>query len=145
MATAAAQARCDFVIVCAGAPKRSMGWYHCQQLLDGEVPGARLADVVEPWLMGGGAGGAGSADFGAWRSTAEARGVRFWASVAELPSAADRESPNPRVALIAGRAADCPALFEAVLAHGVDHICLENQPSDGEHEGGGEGGGLLAF
>ena len=46
--------------------------------------------------------------------------MRFWSAVADLPSA-----EAPRVALIAGRASDCPALFEQALGAGVSHIFLE--------------------
>ena len=144
-------ATCDYAVICSGAPKRGMGelfsfcfrqdrvarhcacwanrtaaaavssgWYHAAQLLSGEIQGARLSDVVEPWFLGGGAGTPGCAEFDAWRIEAEAQGVRFCASIADLPSA-----EAPRVALIAGRASDCPALFEQALGAGVSHIFLE--------------------
>jgi hypothetical protein len=99
---------------------RLAGWYHACQLLNGEVDGAKLTDVVEPWFMGGGAGTPGCAEFEAWRVEAEGKGVRFWASVSDLPS-----TEAPRVALIAGRASDCPSLFEAAICAGVNHIFLE--------------------
>lgn len=90
------------------------------QLLNGEIEGAKLTDVVEPWFMGAGAGSPGSSEFEAWKAEAEGKGVRFCASVADLPT-----TEAPRVALIAGRAADCPALFEAAIEAGVNHIFLE--------------------
>lgn len=96
------------------------GWYHAKQLLDGEIEGAKLTDVVEPWFLGAGAGSPGSSEFEAWKTEAEGKGVRFCASVTDLPT-----TEAPRVALIAGRAADCPALFEAALGAGVSHIFLE--------------------
>lgn len=96
------------------------GWYHATQLLNGEIAGAKLTDVVEPWFMGAGVGSPGSSDFEAWKADAEAKGVRFCAAVGDLPS-----SEAPRVALIAGRAADCPALFAAAIGAGVNHIFLE--------------------
>lgn len=40
---------CDFVVICTGAPHRGMGWYHATQLLAADVPGAKLAAIVEPW------------------------------------------------------------------------------------------------
>eukprot|EP01051_Picozoa_sp_SAG22_P006255 SAG22_NODE_403_length_11012_cov_12.141024_7_plen_118_part_00 len=61
----------EFVVVCTGAPHRGMGWYHSQQLLAGEVPGAKLTAVVEPWFLGGGADGEHSAAFKAFRAEAE--------------------------------------------------------------------------
>ena len=70
--------------------------------------------------MGAGAGSPGSSEFEAWKAEAEAKGVRFCANVADLPS-----TDAPRVALIAGRAGDCPALFEAAIGVGVKHIFLE--------------------
>ena len=111
----------EFVVVCLGAPGRGMGWYHSTQLLGGEVPRARLGAVVEPWFMGEGSGAEHADSFAAFRSEAEAEhGVKFCASVEELPSAV-----GPRVALIAARAADFPPLFSAVLVKGFDHIYLE--------------------
>ena len=111
----------EFVVVCLGAPGRGMGWYHSTQLLAGEVPRARLGAVVEPWFMGEGSGAEHADSFATFRSEAEAEhGVKFCASVEELPSAV-----GPRVALIAARAADFPPLFSAVLEKGFDHIYLE--------------------
>ena len=66
------------------------GWYHSKQLLAGEIPGAALTDVVEPWFLGDGAGTPGSEDFAAWRAEAEAAGVRFWPSVSHLRGRASR-------------------------------------------------------
>ena len=76
--------------------------------------------MVEPWFLGDGAGTPGSEDFAAWRAEAEAAGVRFWPSVSHLPA-----QSGPRVALIAGRAGDCPALFSEAIEAGVSHIFLE--------------------
>ena len=50
---------------------------------------------MEPWFLVGGAGGPGAADFDSWRAEAEAAGVRFWASIGELP-----KPESPRVVLI---------------------------------------------
>ena len=49
----------DVALVGCGMPGRGMGWYHAKQILDGEVPSAKLTDVVEPWFLGGGADGPG--------------------------------------------------------------------------------------
>jgi len=48
-------AACDVILIGCGVPKRGMGWYHAKQLLDGDVPSARLTTVVEPWFLGQGA------------------------------------------------------------------------------------------
>ena len=111
-----------YVVVGCGCPGRGMGWFHCRQLLEGRVPNATLTDIVEPWFLGPGAGSPGSSEFAAFREEAESKhGVRFWASVGEMPAATGR----CRVALIAARAGDCPKLFEAAIASGVQHIYLE--------------------
>ena len=98
-----------------------MGWYHSKQLLDGEIVGAHLGAVVEPWFLGGGADSEQAADFRRFRQDAEQNhGVTFVRTVEELLAAT-----GPRVALIAARAEDFPPLFHAALAAGVDHIYLE--------------------
>ena len=108
---------CEFVVICTGAPHRGVGWYHSTQLLAGEVAGARLAAVVEPWFMGEGADAEHSSEWTAFRVAAEASdGVSFVRTVEELPAAS-----GPRVALIAARAADFPALFHAALDKVFDH------------------------
>ena len=53
----------EVALVGCGMPGRGMGWYHAKQILDGEVPSAKLTDVVEPWFLGGGADGPGGAEF----------------------------------------------------------------------------------
>jgi hypothetical protein len=112
-------ARCDFAIIGCGAPNRGMGWFHARQLLSGETPSARLTDIVEPWFLGAGAGSPGSEDFEAFRTDAEAQGVRFHSRVEEMPQGA------AHVALIAARSADCPSLFAASIEKGCQHIYLE--------------------
>ena len=111
----------EFVVICTGAPHRGMGWYHATQLLAGEVSGARLTAVVEPWFLGDGAAGEHGPAFAAFRAEAEqAHGVSFFRTVEELQPRA-----GPRVKLIAARADDFPPLFHAALAQGFDHIYLE--------------------
>eukprot|EP01048_Picozoa_sp_COSAG05_P000983 COSAG05_NODE_31_length_28416_cov_170.150652_6_plen_64_part_00 len=44
--------------------------------------------------------------------------MRFHSSIQDMPE-------GPDVALIAARAPDCPALFEASIAKGCSHIYLE--------------------
>eukprot|EP00420_Gonyaulax_spinifera_P028903 CAMPEP_0197895032 /NCGR_PEP_ID=MMETSP1439-20131203/36279_1 /TAXON_ID=66791 /ORGANISM="Gonyaulax spinifera, Strain CCMP409" /LENGTH=87 /DNA_ID=CAMNT_0043515429 /DNA_START=77 /DNA_END=337 /DNA_ORIENTATION=+ len=77
-------------VVCCGAPKRGMGWYHCKQLLDGRVDGAKLTDVVEPWFLGGGKDSPPAKEFAEW---AEANpSVTFHASIEDMP-----EVTSPRL------------------------------------------------
>jgi predicted dehydrogenase len=113
---------CAFVVVCTGAPHRGMGWYHSMQLLRGEVRGAHLAAIVEPWFLGDGSTAEYSADFAAFKEVAERQGVSFFQRVEELPP---QSAQTRRVALIASRAADFPPLFQATVARGFDHIYLE--------------------
>jgi len=44
----------EVVLVGCGAPLRGMGWYHAVQMLNDDVPHAKLCHVVEPWFLGGG-------------------------------------------------------------------------------------------
>jgi hypothetical protein len=44
----------EVVLVGCGAPLRGMGWYHAVQMLNDDVPSAKLCHVVEPWFLGGG-------------------------------------------------------------------------------------------
>ena len=44
----------EVVLVGCGAPLRGMGWYHAVQMLNDEVPHAKLCYVVEPWFLGAG-------------------------------------------------------------------------------------------
>lgn len=75
-------------------------------------------------FLGGGAEGEQAEGFKAFRAEAEASaGVAFCRTVEELPEKL-ADAP-PRVALIAARAVDFPALFHAALAKGFDHIYLE--------------------
>ena len=41
---------------------------HAKQILDGDVPSAKLTDIVEPWFLGGGADGPGGAEFAAFKA-----------------------------------------------------------------------------
>jgi len=49
-----APGQAEVVLVGCGCPLRGMGWYHAVQMLNGEVPHAKLCYVVEPWFMGAG-------------------------------------------------------------------------------------------
>ena len=44
----------EVVLVGCGCPLRGMGWYHAVQMLNDEVPHAKLCHVVEPWFLGPG-------------------------------------------------------------------------------------------
>lgn len=117
-------AKASVVVVCSGAPKRGMGWYHATQVLEGRCPSASLTDVVEPfYLSDAGASAPGAKDFAEWRSALEKEhGVRFHSKVADVPSLAEGEK---RLAIIAGRTGDNPALFRACLVAGCSVIYLE--------------------
>ena len=112
------------------APIKSMGAYHAIQILDGRVPDAELAYVVEPWYMSEAATGAsatakppGYDEFFDWKEEQETkRGIRFFATVAEVPPPAEHEL---RLAVISARTADNPALLEACVGAGCGAIFLE--------------------
>jgi len=108
----------DVTVVCCGAPKRGMGWYHCKQLLDDRVDGARLTDVVEPWFLGGGKDSPAAAEFKEW--TDGLTGVNFYATIGEMP-----DITGPKLVIICGRTADNPKLFKAAIDRGFTHVYLE--------------------
>ena len=118
----------DVVLVGCGCPKRGMGWYHLTQLL--EMPNARMKAVVEPWYLGAGGSAPGAAEFMAMKTELEAKGVAFYASLADMPAAT-----GPTCALIAGRTADNPKFFAQCVEKGVQNIYLEKPgaPSVGAH------------
>jgi len=133
MSSAATEPKCGIVIIGFGAPLRSMGWYHAKNVVDGEVPNAAVTDIVEPWLLGGGKDSADGAAFLGW--AAQHPEINFHASIAALPPPAE-----PRLAVIAARAADCPRLFREVLetpSVQCSHVFLEKPgaASVGELEG----------
>ncbi|KAJ1448527.1 hypothetical protein M885DRAFT_555735 [Pelagophyceae sp. CCMP2097] len=110
----------DVALIGCGAPGRGMGWYHASQMLDGEVPSAKLTDIVEPWFLGAGAGSPGSADFEAFRKTAEARGVKFHATVGAMAKPSGK-----KLAIVSTRTADMPRIVTEAIAAGLTHIFLE--------------------
>jgi predicted dehydrogenase len=107
----------DVCVVCSGAPKRGMGWYHCKQLFDNRVKGARLTDVVEPWFLGKGKGS--NADFEEWQKTAQ--GIAFHEKISEVPIPAGA----PKLAIICCRTMDAPRIFREAVDHGFTHVYLE--------------------
>jgi len=108
------------VLVGCGVPKRGMGWYHGQQMLDGDVPSAKLTAVVEPWFLGAGADSPPGEAFKAWADDMSAKhGTQFTKDLSDLSIEA------PCIALISGRTADNPRLLKEVIAAGCTHVYLE--------------------
>lgn len=105
------------VIIGAGVPKRSMGHYHAKQFLDGPVAGARLAHVVEPYLLGKGKSSPEAAVFREW--AASVRNVTFHPCVNNLPP-----PTGSRLAFVCGRTGENPELFTQIVPH-CSHVYLE--------------------
>ena len=109
----------EVTLVCCGAPKLSMGWFHLTQLLADER--ATVRAVVEPWFLGAGKGKPGSEAFE--KLVADNPSVTFCASIADVPQP---EEPHPsQLFLIAGRTCDAPRLFDEALKWGATHIYVE--------------------
>merc|ERR1719401_558614 len=108
----------DVTMVCCGAPKRSMGWYHCKQLIEPGMSKVRLAHIVEPFFMGQGKSLPAADDFCTWASSTAKADVH-----SEIPA-----MPKPghtSLAVICGRTADNPKLFKQAVDHGFKYIYLE--------------------
>merc|ERR1719282_132713 len=99
------------IVVGCGEPKKSMGWFHLQQLAVN--PKAELLAVVEPWFLGGGAGSLGATAFGRMRAELGRThpACKFHASVLEVAIPSDG---RPVLALVAGRTCDAPSIFDAL-------------------------------
>jgi predicted dehydrogenase len=111
---------CDVVLVGCGVPKRGMGWYHAKQMIEGDVPSAKLTTVCEPWFLGAGADSPPGKEFNAWADEMKSNhGIKFCASVADM------EINGPTLALISGRTADNPKLLKEVIEAGCTHVYLE--------------------
>jgi predicted dehydrogenase len=95
-----------------------MGWYHCRQILQGEVTGSFLANVVEPWFLGPGKEAPFATDFGAW--SASLPSVAFHSSLQSMP-----EQTGQNLVMICGRTADNPKLFKQAIDRGFSHVYLE--------------------
>jgi len=121
----------DVALVGCGVPGRGMGWYHARQIIDGEVPSAKLTGVVEPWVMGGGADGPGGAEFAAFKAEVEPKGVKFHSSIGGMAKAS-----GPKMAMVCTRTADMPACVGEILDNGCSHVFLEKPgaPTVGELE-----------
>lgn len=120
----------EVALVGCGVPGRGMGWYHAKQILEGDVPSAKLTDIVEPWFLGGGASGPGGAEFAAFKAAYP--DVRFHASIADMP-----KPTGKKMAMICSRTADMPNFFSEIVENGCSHIFLEKPgaPTVGELEG----------
>lgn len=105
-----------------------MGWYHCKQMLDGDVPSAQLTDVVEPYLLGEGKDTPAGQEFAQFVEENKDR-VRFHQNVSDLPAC-----DSKKLALISGRTAENPLRFSQVVETGCTHVFLEKPgaPSVGE-------------
>jgi len=112
--------QCDVILVGCGVPKRGMGWYHAKQMLEGDVPSAKLTAVVEPYFLGPGADSPPGKVFNEWAEEMAGKyGTTFAKDVSEL------EIKAPCIALISGRTADNPRLLKEVIAAGCTHVYLE--------------------
>lgn len=108
----------EVAVVGCGAPKRGMGWYHCKQLLDGRVAGAKLVDIVEPWFLGKGKETPLAEEFTSWAATYPDLGLH--ASIGESPLINGK-----KLAIICCRTADNPRIVNEAVEHGFTHIYLE--------------------
>jgi len=123
--------KCDVWLIGCGVPKRGMGWYHAQQLLDGDIDSGTLTAVVEPYFLGAGAESPPGIKFAEWAAEMGGKyGTAFCKSVDEL------EVTGPTLALISGRTADNPRLLKEVIDLGVSAVYLEKPgaPTVGELE-----------
>ncbi|KAJ8599129.1 hypothetical protein CTAYLR_006358 [Chrysophaeum taylorii] len=121
----------EVALVGCGVPGRGMGWYHAKQIIDGEVPSAKLTDVVEPWFLGGGASGPGGSEFAEFKKAVEPTGVRFHESFATMP-----KPDGKKMAMICTRTADMPKYVTDSIENGISHVFLEKPgaPTVGELE-----------
>jgi len=118
---AASPGQAEVVLVGCGAPNRGMGWYHAVQMLEGRCPSASLDYIIEPWFLGPGATSPGGPEFNEWaEASKKAHGTVFGTSIKDLPA-----PKEPRCALISGRTADNPRLFQECVEAGCKTIFLE--------------------
>eukprot|EP00548_Thalassiothrix_antarctica_P004125 CAMPEP_0194144836 /NCGR_PEP_ID=MMETSP0152-20130528/13839_1 /TAXON_ID=1049557 /ORGANISM="Thalassiothrix antarctica, Strain L6-D1" /LENGTH=364 /DNA_ID=CAMNT_0038844849 /DNA_START=6 /DNA_END=1100 /DNA_ORIENTATION=- len=113
------------IVVGCGCPGRSMGHYHCYQILEQtSCPSTSLKYVVEPWYMSkNGKSSAGGDIFETWReATEKQKGIKFFQSVEEVPACIDGER---RMAIISARTSENPQLFTQCLSIGCHTIYLE--------------------
>jgi len=105
----------DAVFVGCGIPKRSMGWVHLYQCMNGQIPHANVVAAVDSWLLGPGRNS--SEDF---KKLQESSSFSFFQTVDELPR------PNkPSIAVVSTRTPDMPDAVNAIIDKGFSHIYLE--------------------
>ena len=114
----------NYAIIGCGVEGRGMGWYHALQLLNGEIPRARLSDVVEPFFLGAGKDLPPGKAFAEMAEKWKAKGVQFHASV-DSGSLFSGATSSTKIALIAGRTCDNPGFFRQAIKAGATHILLE--------------------
>ena len=86
-------------------PKRGMGGYHAKQMLDGDVPSAKLTAVVEPWFLGAGDQPLGRQTFKEWADQMESEhGTKFVKDISELEIKVCMLARALRIFLLAPRA-----------------------------------------
>ena len=84
-------------------------------------PSASLDYIIEPWFLGPGATSPGGPEFNEWaEASKKAHGTVFGTSIKDLPA-----PKEPRCALISGRTADNPRLFQECVEAGCKTIFLE--------------------
>ena len=113
------------IVVGCGYPGRSMGHYHCYQIVNQTAcPSTTLSYVVEPWYMSAkGKTSPGADIFDAWRKEMEENeGVQFFETVKEVPAVKEGER---RLAIISARTSDNPKLFADCMEIGCHSIYLE--------------------
>jgi predicted dehydrogenase len=89
-------------------------------MLDGDVPHANLAAIVEPFFLGAGKDSPAGKVFNAWADEQkEKHGIAILGSVADL------KLKGKTLALVSGRTADNPRLLKELINAGVTHIFLE--------------------
>ena len=125
----------NFAVVGCGEAGKAAGWFHGYQLVAGGVEGARLSDVVEPFLLSeeGRATPAGAAFqelVGRWAGTAvdfhrEVLEDELFANAYEALGGELGVFPSPKVALVAASPVETPSLAEASLRVGATHLLLE--------------------
>ena len=106
----------DVVVIGCGLPKKSMGWYHLEQLLT--MPSVKVKAVVEPFYLS-----VNPADvpqtFASMVNSLK-NDITFTSSVSELANFTEKT-----IVLIAGRTSDNPKLFQQALEKGAGCIYLE--------------------
>jgi len=114
------------VSIGCGEPKKSMGWFHLNQIM--HDPRVKLHSIVEPWFLGAGKSSPGAKAFNKFAD--ELRSIhpelKFYSSVEEMPLlSSNGQEEAPALALIAGRTSDAYTNFQAACAKGASFALLE--------------------